>query len=109
MGLFDKRKKDEITDEIIINDAGQEMHILNGDNGPMVIKKLDHSVWQATGEEWCPDCHIKMTHKDGYWECRDCKGSITDEESELGDGYSTEESTYENDYEEYFGSDEDDD
>ena len=69
-----------------------------------MVKKLDHKAWLATGEEWCPDCHKLMTHKDGYWECDDCKYGITDEESAYGDGYPTLQSTYENDYEEYFNN-----
>ena len=101
MGSF--KKKTKITkDEIIVNEIGQESHVLDGDNGPMIIKELDPTIWLHTGKQWCPDCHKELTHKDGYWECDECLYSITDEECEYGDGYPTLESTYENDYEEYF-------
>lgn len=51
-----------------------------------------------TGEQYCPYCHIKISHRDeGYYECEICNYSITDEEADYGDGYPTLESTYEDD------------
>jgi hypothetical protein len=68
------------------------------------IEKINISMWLSTGEQYCPDCHRKATHEDGYWECDICKWSITDEEADYGDGYPTLEATYEDDYFECYTS-----
>ena len=55
-----------------------------------------------TGEQYCPDCHAKMSHRaEGYFECDICYYSITDEEAENGEGCSTLESTYEDELYEF--------
>ncbi|MDR1549076.1 MAG: hypothetical protein LBT06_10875 [Hungatella sp.] len=81
---------------ITYNGIGEEIHVFDGQNGREAIKKLHAKL--PTGKEYCPDCHKPIIHKAGYWECQICKYSITDEESEYGDGYPTLESTYEEDY-----------
>ena len=50
-----------------------------------------------TGNQYCPDCHTVMAHRDGYYECEICNYSITDDEAEDGYGHPTLESTYEDD------------
>lgn len=108
MSLFKNGKKNKhkkegnIEDIVLFNGIGEEVHLLNGKNGPMLIKKEDSSIWLQTGEEYCPDCHCLMQHKDGYWECAICKYSITDEESAEGEGCPSLESTYARDYDDYF-------
>lgn len=64
------------------------------------IKKLSALDWLPTGEEYCPDCHKLLMHRDGYWKCDICKYSITDD-----DGYPTLDSTYEDDYGTYYEDD----
>lgn len=101
MGLFGKKKK--VKDTVIRNTIGDEVHVRETPSGTMFVKKLNMSDYLYSGEEYCPDCHILMDHRDGYWECPTCCYSITDEESEAGEGHPTMESTYEDDYGEYYG------
>lgn len=109
MSLFDKWIKNDNNDddgeEIILNGNGDEVHVFK--DGTTILESHTE-YWLPTGEEWCPDCHVLMEHKDGYWECPDCGHSITDEESEYGEGYPTKESTYEDDYDTYYSDDDDD-
>jgi hypothetical protein len=67
MNIFKSDKennnKKNIEDAIIHNEIGEELHILNGDKGPMIVKKLDIGCTLNTGEQWCPDCHSLMSHK----------------------------------------------
>ena len=56
------------------------------------------ALYSVTGEQWCPYCHEKMEHKDGYFECQKCYHSITDDEAEEGDGFADLQSTYEDDF-----------
>ncbi len=94
-------------ERIIHNDFGEEIHVFGDDE--LRVKKLDPSIWLPTGQQWCPDCHIPAEHRgegeDGYWECPQCRWSITDQEAEDGDRYPTLESTYEDDYGEYYSDD----
>lgn len=103
MGLFRKKKNNVVKETIVKNTIGQDVHIFDGPDGITKIKKIDSFTRLYTGLEYCPECHCLMTHQIGYWECDICKHSITDEESEFGEGYPTLESTYENDYGEYYG------
>jgi ribosomal protein L37AE/L43A len=104
MGSGKKKKQESgITSDTILYDSlGNEIHLLNGKNGPMLIRKETASIWLQTGEEYCPDCHCLMEHRDGYWECADCKHSITDEESADGEGCPTLEASYAHEYDDYF-------
>lgn len=57
---------------------------------------INNSYFLPTGEQYCPDCHTQMAHReDGYFECEICYYSITDEEAANGEGHPTLESTYE--------------
>ena len=94
------------TKRTFVNLIGDVIHEIVGSNGPMLVKKLDMSVWLPTDEQYCPECHKRMEQLDGYFECSSCGYSITDDEVEYGDGYPTLESTYEDDYDEYYDEDE---
>jgi len=96
--------KKETKETITYNDIGEEIHVFDGPNGKAAIKRLHSESKLPTGKEYCPDCHKPIIHKAGYWECQICKYSITDGESEYGDGYPTLESTYEEDYGNAFDS-----
>lgn len=100
-----KHKNDYEEEGIQYDGAGNEVHIFNGPLGKMFIKKLSSLDWLPTGEQYCPDCHVQLVHRDGYWECEECKYSITDDEADNGDGYPTLDSTYEDDYGTYYEDD----
>ena len=100
-----KRKDDYEEVDIQYDGAGNEIHVFDGPLGKAFVKKLSSIDWLPTGEEYCPDCHKLLTHRDGYWECDICKYSITDDEAENGDGYPTLDSTYEDDYGTYYEDD----
>lgn len=95
-------KSSSVSERVFHNVIGEEIHEVDGQHGKMLIKRISHSAWEYTGVQWCPECHIEIIRKEGYFECPQCKYSITDEEAECGDGYPTLESTYEDDYEEYY-------
>lgn len=91
-------KRKNQTEKIETNAIGEEIHVFSGTNGTVRIKKLSMFSKLPTGNQFCPDCHKPITHKQDYWECNICNYSITNEEVENGDGFPTLESTYENDY-----------
>ena len=103
-------KKDNYEERLEHNEIGEEIHVFNSHDGEETrIKKIDPAYFIPTGEEYCPDCKCLLEHKEDYWECPKCGYSITDDESENGEGYPTLESTYEDDYNEYYPSYDDDD
>lgn len=104
---FSKRNKIH-TEKIITNEIGEEIHVFDGDNGKVRIKKVSMFSKESSNYQFCPDCHKIINHKNGYWECDICNYSITDEEVDDGEGFSTLEATYENDYGEIYGDVEDD-
>ncbi len=87
-----KRKQSE---KIIKNTIGEEIHIF--DDG-IRIKKISMFSRLPSGQQFCPNCHKPIVHKNNYWECMICNYSITDNEVQNGYGYPTEESSYDNDY-----------
>ena len=87
----------KVKEDVIHNAAGQEIHVFRTDDETRV-KKIDISKYLFNGEQWCPDCHSQMEHKESYWECQNCYYSITDEEVEYGDGCATLEASYDEDY-----------
>ena len=98
-GKHDKRSEYDFEEIITTDELGNEVHTFRNSDGEEVhIKKFSMEYRLPTGDEWCPNCHIKMIHKDGYFECPECLHSITDEESEYGEGFPTKESTYEFDF-----------
>lgn len=113
MGLFGsgKKKKDDVKETIIKNSIGEDVHVFDDGTGqPVSIKLLNSEYRMPTGLQYCPYCHIQCSHRDErYWECEECNYSIDDEEVEFGDGYPTLESTYEDDYGEYYSEQSDDD
>ena len=95
-----KNKEPRLIDTIT-NDIGEKIYIYDGDDGEMRIKEANfYPSFGQTGEQWCPNCHIKCEHhkKDGYFECPSCGYNIWDDEAEYGDGYSCLEATYEDDF-----------
>ena len=95
------RKKKNDT---ILNAIGDAIHVV----GDMLVKEVHPSDWLPTGEQWCPECHVKMERKEDEFVCPECGTDITVEEAEEGWGYPTLESTYEDDYGEYYEEDDDD-
>lgn len=91
-----KKKRDK--EETFINELDQKIFVVDG---TMAVKKLNAADYLFSGKEYCPDCHIQEEHREGYWECPVCFHSITDDESENGEGHPSIESTYD-DYSEYF-------
>lgn len=106
MGVSKHNKKH--TEKIIKNSIGEEIHIFDGDNGNVRIKKLSMFSRVSSGYQFCPDCHTVINHRNGYWECDICNYSITDDEVDYGNGFPTLESTYENDYGDIYGDIEND-
>lgn len=107
--MSNKRKNDYEEEGIQYDGAGNEIHIFNGPLGKAFVKKLSAINWLPTGEQYCPDCHCLMTHTDDYWECDECRYTITDDEADNGDGYPTLDATYENDYGTYYDEDDEED
>ena len=99
------RRKKDFDEEIQYDGAGREIHIFDGPLGKSFVKKLSAADWLPTGEQYCPNCHIKLTRLDGYWECGKCVYDISDDDAEAGEGYPTLESTYEDDYGTYYEDD----
>jgi hypothetical protein len=102
MGKEKAARSGEIKDTIIYDGMGREAHLLEGENGPMLIRDHDPTIWFISGEEYCPECHLLMERKDDYHLCGNCGHSITEEESSEGYGCPSLESTYESDFDEYF-------
>lgn len=91
--------------EVVQNGIGDEIHVFDTPNGEVRVKSIRPGDYIYTGEQWCPDCHIQMIDKGYVFECPQC-GTETDKElAEEGLGYPTLESTYENDYGEYYQDD----
>lgn len=78
-----------------------EYPIFNTENGPMM---MNPTIWVSTGEEYCPECHIKMVNIDHGYKCPTCGHDISYEESSNGDGFPSLEATYEQDYFNYYRS-----
>lgn len=78
---------------------GENVYVYKDELGTTEIKKLHMADYLFTGDQWCPNCHVKCAHhvEDEYYECTECNWSITDEEAE-DDGYPSEASTYEDDF-----------
>lgn len=112
MSLFKKKKKEEWndiygsedTEEIVINDFGEDIHVFNGEWGEVRVKKINPSAYLYHDEQWCPDCHVLLIKNSEHFECPNCNYSITISEAESGEGYPSLESTYEDDYCEYYGN-----
>lgn len=102
MGDESTRKKKKQTEQVALNAIGEEIHIFDGSNGKARIKKVSMFSRIPTGFQFCPDCHKPIVHKKNFWECDICNYSIADEEIKNGEGFPTEESTYENDYGEIY-------
>lgn len=89
---------DDEDDDSYEDDNGDIVHVMS-DGGS--IRDIFMAKYLKSGEEWCPDCHIKMTNRGEYFECPECNFSITKEESENGEGHPTLESSYD-DYDTYW-------
>ena len=93
----------------LFDGAGQEIHVLDGPNGEVHVKEINPMDYIYTGEQWCPNCHEKMVLKDDIYECPICYLEIFKDEADNGYGYPTFESSYEEDYGEYYSDKEIDD
>lgn len=104
-------RKQHFLERIISGTLGEDLHEFDDGTSRTVVKKLDPDIWQSTGMQYCPDCHTPCKHhiEDAYWECPRCKYSITDDEVAYGDGYPTAESTWEDDYSDYYAGEATDD
>lgn len=77
---------------------------------------MSEGIWVYTGHQYCPDCHIEAklikTPDGNYFECPQCKWSVTEEEAEEGYGAPSLEASYEDIYGIHdgdYGNDDDDD
>lgn len=103
---FGKRKKVKEV-ETITNDIGEEIHVMDGPLGEVHIKSINPMNYIYTGEQWCKDCKIQMELHGDLFECPMCGSQLEVEMAEMGEGYPTLESTYEDDYGEYYSEQDD--
>lgn len=98
------RKSNKSDERFVYNAIGEKIYIVDTPYGEMPVKETSsHPEWyRYSGLEYCPNCHCLMTHKECFWECDICGYDIDDEESIAGNGYPSLESTYEDDFGEYF-------
>ena len=96
MGLFNKKRKSEVTEVDVYKEHGNEVHVFDGPDGKVEVSKVNMADFLPTGEQWCPHCHVQCEKRDdGKWfECSECGYSITAEDAELFGSYPTEASTY---------------
>lgn len=93
-----RKKGVHVTEKIVSNELGEEIHEFDGPNGIARIKAISYFDKVFTGVQYCPYCHKEIEHRDEYWECPVCNYSILDEEVEEGDGFPTLEATYRDDF-----------
>lgn len=96
MGFFSKKRKSDVTEIDTYEDHGSTVHVLEGDDGIVEVEKVSMADFLPTGEQWCPDCHVKCEERDGgeWFECPECNWSITADEAEEFGGYPTLNSSY---------------
>lgn len=106
MGLFNFGKKKPVKRVGGYTDGGNhKVDVFDGPDGVVEIKRCNTKDRLPTGLQYCPDCHTLCDHKpEGYYECPICKYSITDEEADEGYGYPSVEATYEDDFNDEYGS-----
>ena len=90
--------KDKFTERVVKNDIGEEIHIMTGEDREVRVKKLSMADFLYSGEEYCPNCHRQCEHTDDGFVCDVCGYSISDEDSEDGEGYPTLNATYADDF-----------
>lgn len=97
---FEKNRKPDVEETVIKNSRGDDVHILDGEDGLVEVVKCHMEDFLPTGEEWCPHCHVKCIHhdKDEYFECPECGWTTCDWEIEEFGGHPTEASSYEDDF-----------
>lgn len=78
-----------------IDDNGEEVLIF--EDG-VKMKKLHSEYHLYSGEQWCPNCKIKMHLEGDRFVCPTCGHDITVQEAEDGYGYSSLEAINEEDY-----------
>ena len=102
--MFEKRKKKQKTEEISVdmteNNFGEEITIFNGPYGESRAKAFRADAFLPTGEEWCPNCHVKMAWREGdIWDCPICEREIDMfDVNELGESHPTLEASYADDF-----------
>lgn len=86
---FKKNKKSDITETVVKNDRGEEVHVLDGPDGTVEVERVHMKDFLPTGEEWCPHCHVQCDHydEDEYFKCPECGWTITDWEIEEWGGH----------------------
>lgn len=97
---FKKNKKSDITETVVKNGRGEDVHILDGPDGKVEVKRVHMKDFLPTGEEWCPHCHVQCDHydEDEYFKCPECGWTITDWEIEEWGGHPTEAASHEDDF-----------
>ncbi len=86
----------------IFDGAGREVHVFDGPQGEVHVKKINPMDYIPGDEQWCPNCHEEMIFKGDVWECPICFKEIDAEEANEGYGYPTYEASFEDDYGEYY-------
>ncbi len=84
-------RKDPLGEDIYVGSDGYET---------VEVKRLHMADYLPTGDQWCPECHVKCIHyaEDKYWQCPTCNWAMTEEEYEMFGGYPTEAASYENEF-----------
>ena len=81
MGLFNKKRKSEVTEVDVYTEHGNEVHVFDGPDGKVEVSKVNMADFLPTGEQWCPHCHVQCEKRDdGKWfECPEyyCRGCRT--------------------------------
>ena len=88
MGLFNKKRKSEVTEV--------DVYTEHGPDGKVEVSKVHMADFLPTGDQWCPYCHVQCEERDGgeWFECPSCGYSITAEDAELFGGHPTKASSY---------------
>ena len=72
MGLFNKKRKSEVTEVDVYTEHGNEVHVFDGPDGKVEVNKVYMADFLPTGDQWC----------------------ITSEDAELFGGHPTKASSY---------------
>lgn len=76
MGLFNKKRKSEVTEVDVYTEHGNEVHVFDGPDGKVEVSKVNMADFLPTGEQWCPHCHVQCEKRDdGKW--FECLSAVT--------------------------------
>ena len=65
MGLFNKKRKSEVTEVDVYTEHGNEVHVFDGPDGKVEVSKVHMADFLPTGEQWCPHCHVQCEERNG--------------------------------------------